>query len=391
MLIAGFATGCAGDDNAEGGTGETSSETGATGDGDGDPTGDGDGDPGTGDGDGDPTGDGDGDPTGDGDGDEPTGDGDGGQTTGDGDGDGGLPPEVWQDAQYAYQRSTHIYAEAQRHENWGGPVSEEIELLLELWEPTDAPLGRPAMVMIHGGGFVGGTRNDANMVAFAEYFAERGWVTVSIDYRLVSDRGTVSEAWADTVELLAPPQQINQAYALYPAARDAKAAVRWLVANADTYQIDTDYLTTVGGSAGSYLAITLGVTEPEDFRDEVDAMDDPTLATTNLGAGSEVHTIIDHWGGITHMEILEAIDGVSRFDATDAPVSIVHGTADATVAFNEAEKLRDAYLDSGVEHAFHPLEGAGHGAWGQSVDGMNLRELAFAFVVQQQGLLVPLP
>ena len=159
-------------------------------------------------------------------------------------------------------------------------------------------------------------------------------------------------------------------------------------ASADTYQLDTDYVTSIGGSAGSYLAVMLGVTNPEDFRDELTVAEDPTLSTVNLDAGADVHTVIDHWGGVTHMEILEFMDGVSRFDATDAPVSIVHGTADPTVPFTEAEKLRDAYDVTGVPYDFYGVEGAGHGIWGVTIEGQNLRQIAFDFVVEQQGLTV---
>ena len=386
-----LASGCADQDPAA-----STSDTTEAGDGDGEGTtnGDGDGDPATaGDGDGDSSGDGDGDSSGDGDGDptsgdgdgDPSGDGDGDPTSGDGDGDEGPPPEVQQDPTYAFEVTTHVYGQGQQHSDWTGPVTGTIDLELDVWEPIDAPPGRPAVIMIHGGGFVGGSKEAAQIVAFAEYFAERGWVTLSINYRLADGHGTVPDAWANVVGAL-PNNLQNQGYALYPAARDAKAALRWLHANADTYQVDTNYITSLGGSAGSYLAIVLGVTEPEDFRDEIGAQEDPTLDSTNLDADAEVHTIIDHWGGISHMEVLEIIDGVSRFDPSDAPVSIVHGTADPTVAFSEAENLRDAYIDTGVAYDFHPVEGGGHGLWGVMIEGMNLRELAFAFVVEQQGL-----
>lgn len=315
-----------------------------------------------------------------------------GDPTGDGDGDGdgaGDPPTVQAEPTYDVIVSTETYGEGQRHLDWNGPTDGVRELLLDVYEPIDAPPGRPAVVMIHGGGFKGGTREDMNMVEFSQHFAQRGFVVVSIDYRVVNDRGTLPQAWMDVVTSSGvSAEQQEQGMALYAAARDAKAAVRWFGANADTYQLDADYVTAIGGSAGSYLAIMLGVTNPEDFRDELTVAEDPTLATTNLGAGGDVHTIIDHWGGITHMEILELIDGTSRFDASDAPVSIVHGKADLTVPYEEAEKLRLAYKATGVPYAIHALSATGHGAWGAIVDGQNLRELAFDFVVEQQGLTV---
>jgi acetyl esterase/lipase len=298
-------------------------------------------------------------------------------------------PEVNSEASYDVTMSTHVYATGQVHDDWGGPVMGTVDLVLDLYEPVDAPPGRPAMVMIHGGGFKGGSRSAESMTGFAQYFAERGWVTVSIDYRVADQHGTVpAELIARAEAEVEDAERRDQLLAMYPAARDAKAAVRWLTANADTFQIDVDHITALGGSAGSFLAVMLGVTEPGDYRDEVARADDPTLDSTNLDASASVHTIVDHWGGTAHLEVLELLDGRSRFDATDAPVSIVHGTEDPTVAFGEAEKLRDAYETTGVDYAFHPLEGKGHGVWGATVDGMTLHESAFAFVVEQQGLIV---
>jgi para-nitrobenzyl esterase len=300
----------------------------------------------------------------------------------------GAVPVVRRTATYPVLSSTHVYGQGLRHSAWGGGTTSPIDLQLDLFEPQGAPAGRPALVIIHGGGFSGGSRTQAELRSFAEYFTARGWVCISIDYRLTGDRGTLPARWVQYLEDQVPPSSQGQAAALYPAARDAKAAVRWLYANASTYQLNTDYVTAMGGSAGSYLAIVLGVTDPQDFRDEVSVSEDPTLASTHLDQPARVRTVIDHWGGLEHLRILEALDGRSRFDDGDAPVSIVHGTADATVPFTEAEALRAAYVATGVAYAFHPLEGVGHGAWTATVGGATLEELAIAFVIEQQALVV---
>jgi acetyl esterase/lipase len=313
--------------------------------------------------------------------------GDSGSGSGSGSGGDGNAPEVREDSTYDVAVSTLAYGQGMTHADWGGPPTGVIDLMLDIYEPVDAPPGRPAMVVIHGGGFTGGSKTAMAYVALAEYFAERGWVTISIDYRIADDHGTIPEEWATFVAQTAPSGAQDQFNAMYPAARDAKAAVRWLSANAETYQVDMDYVTSVGGSAGAFTAIMLGVTNAEDFRDELNARQDPTLATTHVGERSIVHTVLDHWGGATQIEILQSIDGVSRFDASDAPVSIVHGRDDEVVPFEAAEALRDAYIDTGVIHEFHPLE-AGHGAWEETVNGSSLHELAWTFVVEQQALNV---
>lgn len=303
-------------------------------------------------------------------------------------GAGGAAPAVRSDATYPVLTSTHVYGEGLQHSTWGGGTTSPVELELDLYEPDGAPLGRPALVVIHGGGFYSGSREEAEIVSFAEYFTARGWVAVSIDYRLVDDRGTLPSEWVDYITAEVPTELQGQAAALYPAARDAKAAVRWLHANAETYEINADYVTAMGGSAGAYLAIVLGVTDPEDFRDELSEGDDSTLASTHLDERSDVRTVLDHWGGIEHLRILEALDGRSRFDNQDPPVSIVHGTADDDVPFSEAEALRDAYVSTGVAFAFHPVESLGHGPWTATVGGLTLEELAMDFVIEQQSLEV---
>ena len=304
--------------------------------------------------------------------------------------DAGGPgaPTVRAEETYEIMRSTHVYAQGLTHERWGGAESEAMDLELDLYLPQGAPDNRPALVLIHGGGFTGGSRAQDQIVTYAEHFASRGWVCISVDYRLARNRGTVPEEWSDYVRDNVPMERRNQALALYPAARDSRAAIRWLHSRAGMYQINPDYVSVMGGSAGAALAIMAGITEPEDYRDELSMEEDPTLASTNPTASSRVVAILDYWGGATLVTSLDRIYGRDRFDATDAPVNIVHGTADPTVDFSEAEFLRDAYMRTGVSYAFEPLEGAGHGPWGARIDGQSLPENGFDFLTAQIGLTV---
>lgn len=300
------------------------------------------------------------------------------------------PPTIYTQPQFEIQVTTHTYAQALTHEDWGSDSAEEMDLMLDVYEPVDAPGNRPAMIIIHGGAFRLGSRDDGRFVRMSEYFASRGWVTISIDYRLVQDRGTVPQAWQDGVEQFVDPSAHEETKAIYSASRDAKAAVRWLYANAEAYQIDTDYVSTLGMSAGASLAIMLGTTDAEVYRDELTLQDDATLATTNLDQPATVHTVVALSMTPAANTLLETIYGINPYDETDAPIMIMNGTEDRLVDISEAEMVAEQYEATGVPYAFYPVDGAGHSLnfMNAEVDGKVPMELAFDFVVEQQKLVI---
>ena len=69
------------------------------------------------------------------------------------------------------------------------PTVGEIDLHLDVYRPADAnlPALRPGFILIHGGGFTGGSKTNATMVALGNAYAARGYVAASISYRLVGD------------------------------------------------------------------------------------------------------------------------------------------------------------------------------------------------------------
>jgi para-nitrobenzyl esterase len=276
-----------------------------------------------------------------------------------------------------------VYGRGLTHDgDFNASSSEPMDLVGDLYVPEEVDGLRPALLIVHGGGFLFGERTQPELVHFAEYFAARGWVVFSIDYRLARDRGTSPPAWNDMVEDEETRSvRIEMGKAVYPAVRDAKAAVRWLQANADDYAISPDHIAVMGGSAGAHISVALGVTNPADFRDELSADDDPTLASTHLDHSGRVAVVLDFWGGADAADKVHvAFGGSPRWDETDAPTLIVHGTDDSIVPFEEGETLRDKFEESGAPHTFVALEGADHGPWGASVDGQNLRQLADAFL-----------
>jgi dipeptidyl aminopeptidase/acylaminoacyl peptidase len=115
-------------------------------------------------------------------------------------------------------------------------------IALDLYRPADSTAALPTIVFVHGGGFTGGSRSEFDSMA-AE-FAERGYVTVTIDYRLSS----LPYIWFDTPSDLA-------AAAISAAREDTRSAVRWLTAHAESLHVNVNRIALLGYSAGAISAI----------------------------------------------------------------------------------------------------------------------------------------
>ncbi len=103
---------------------------------------------------------------------------------------------------------------------------------------------------------------------------------------------------------------------------------------------------------------------------------------------SEVHTIINFWGGEAYVKILELEYGLQRFDSNDAPIFIAHGTNDNVVPFISAEILVIKFQTTGVNYEFYPLQDFGHSAWDATVNGKSLSDIAFEFIILEQEITI---
>ena len=280
-----------------------------------------------------------------------------------------------------------VYAEGFSHDSWNGSNTTVVSLLMDSYVPDNNSQNRPMLLLIHGGAFVGGSKQQEALVDMANYYASRGFVVFSMDYRLRDDTGTIPQEWIDAA-FSGAPANLNQIYAMYPAHRDAKAALRWIIANAENYHINKEFITVGGGSAGAVISIGLGATEPGDYKDEISLSEDNTLSTTNLSQTHEVQTILDFWGSSTSIEILELIYGYQRFNSNNPALFIAHGTEDTTVPFTSAEDLKTIWETNEIDFVFYPIEGRGHGPWGATLYGKNLSELSFEFIAENQNLNV---
>ena len=188
------------------------------------------------------------------------------------------------------------------------------ELFLHVYYPPDwkASDKRPAIVFFFGGGWKNGAYTQ--FVPQSEYFASRGLVCASADYRIESTHMTTPDACVE----------------------DAKAAVRFMRANAAKLGIDPDRLIASGGSAGGHLAAATALVEGFDAKDD-DAktsckpnalvLFNPALNLTNLGGRS----ITDASG----KEISKAISPTMFLKKGTPPTIMFFGTVDKLIAHGD--------------------------------------------------------
>jgi acetyl esterase/lipase len=214
----------------------------------------------------------------------------------------------------------------------GNPVA----LKLDLYQPAgDTLTKRPVLVWVHGGGFSGGDKGSGPSQDLANIFAKNGYVTVSINYRLIPNGCTGSNVSSQC------------SIAAINAQHDAQAAIRWLRANAATYGIDATRIGIGGESAGAITATLVGVHS-----------DDPG-DSGNPGFPSTVGGFQSLSGGLPN--------GILA-GAGDAPGLLIHGTADPIVPHQWSADTTAALLKAGVAAFLEPLSGAGHVPYAQYHD-----------------------
>lgn len=114
---------------------------------------------------------------------------------------------------------------------------------------------RPLLMMIHSGGFILGDKESINMIKICDYFAERGFITATINYRML-ELANFKEV---LTELKSPETVVKEG--IVNAIKDARCALHHLIAQADELNIDTDNIFVGGYSAGGIIALNLAFME----------------------------------------------------------------------------------------------------------------------------------
>jgi len=232
---------------------------------------------------------------------------------------------------------------------------------LDLYLPEKADSGDkeskklPLIIWVHGGAWMGGDKKDCPAIRFVR----KGYAVASINYRLSQ-------------------------HAIFPAQiEDCKAAVRFLRANADKYNLDPKRFGAWGASAGGHLVALLGTTGDVKEFDKGE----------NLKISSRVQAVCDYFGPTDFLKIGEFPSTIKHYDANspeskllggaiqenkeacrranpityvtrdDPTFLMVHGDADPLVPHNQSQLLYDALQKVKVEAKLHIVKGGGHGGF----------------------------
>ncbi len=211
-----------------------------------------------------------------------------------------------------YRHHNVLYGQAP---NWSVPYN-DTDLYMDIYEPIGDTLSkRPVMIWAHPGGFLLGNKEVGDMVALCDTFARRGFVTVSIQYRLGYN----------------PFDSQSAERGVYRGTQDGRAAIRYLKEFHSIYDLDTTQMFIGGSSAGGFLALHLAyMDESERPESTYEVGIAPDLLCLDCSGNDYQHSvdpkaIVNLWGALG--------DSTWRDQQDNIPVMMIHGTEDQVVSY----------------------------------------------------------
>ncbi|HEY1601098.1 MAG TPA: alpha/beta hydrolase fold domain-containing protein [Pirellulales bacterium] len=249
-----------------------------------------------------------------------------------------LAADLYHDQLFGVQTTSNIVYGTGPTNN--GASTESLEL--DLYQPTQVtpipvPAATPAIVLVHGGGFIDGDKTD--MAPLAEEYASLGYVVVSINYRMYADLPPPGTSPGPADNFIEPPPPFETfpdltlgGNAINAAVHDTETAMNWVRDNAATFHIDPSRIGVGGVSAGGITAELVGYN------------DSPAHITPSV--------VLDFLGSMYGTE------GVIHAGAP--PAFMFHGDADTTVPFAGDVAVANQLTAMGVYHEFYDGVGIGH-------------------------------
>ena len=233
----------------------------------------------------------------------------------------------------------------------------EQSLLMDIYEPVgDSTNLRPLVLMIHGGAFYNGDKQDEAYVKWCRHFASLGYVAVSLNYRM----GFL-------------PYKNAIDCAGYRATQDANAALRFLVHHADTYHINPELIFTWGTSAGAITALNVAFMRDKNRPRSVVNEGKIAKLVPEFADKYHVKAVANMWGAVHDTAILA--------NNRTAVISF-HGDADAIVPYGYGlpfKNMMSTFLSYQLEDQLSHLLSPSSSEWG------SLLEVGFSMISNETG------
>lgn len=207
---------------------------------------------------------------------------------------------------------------------------------------TTAAEGVPAVVFVHGGSWMHGSKEDIRIIdRFVGKMRDEGWAFIAMDYV------------SGPAGLLGAPE------------RNVQAALNWIRENASGYGIAPDNLGLYSVSAGSHLTLTAlngSETPSEDWRfwlSECGPVDLVAMANGESILAAETLARIPNRYLRKHSPVL-------YIDTELPPTALVHGDEDLMVALPQSERLAERLSVYGTEVTLKIIPGGDHGFFGNT-------------------------
>ncbi|HHJ10808.1 MAG TPA: alpha/beta hydrolase [Bacteroidetes bacterium] len=216
------------------------------------------------------------------------------------------------------------------------------ELYLYIYYPPAYVSGEkhPAIVFFFGGGWIGGSVQQ--FAGHAKYFASRGMVAMTAEYRVKSRNHTTP----------------------FDAVRDAKSAIRFIRAYADVLGVDPHRIVASGGSAGGHIAAAAGIIKG------LEESGEDTTVSSRPDALVLFNPVFDNGpGGYGYDRIGERYREISPFHNIapgDPPAILFFGTRDQLVPVKTIKAFQKKMQAAGNRCDLFLYEGEKHGFFNYS-------------------------
>ena len=242
---------------------------------------------------------------------------------------------------------------------------------LDLWQPDPLVFGgpRPAVVLIHGGGWAKGDKADCRQRETAMWLASEGYAVLSVNYRLTKFAGEV---------LKSHPTRSCWPECLH----DCRAALFAAKEHAEEWNIDPSRVSLLGFSAGAHLALLTAATNGHQELDRHRGQAAAACILVFYGI-YDMQSLAARWcfgePAENPEERRRQASPLLHLKAGLPPVFLVHGESDSTVPARQTLLLANKLGSLSIPHELVLVPGAPHGFRITSEFG-DLRPSVLAFL-----------